>query len=638
MSNIINSITLENYRGFKEECELTLAGINNITFLVGPNNSGKSLITRVLSIFKMDLHKFTTNIFPISYFQDSDFHDLQINKPVRLKFNINTQTFQETDILELRKLLKIDKVNLCIDIKKLVDGFYGYVYINGADDYTHHFENDSFKYKVNNKLSRTLDMEHNETENLCKILFTEVKKRILVFDSIRSFDRMQSDFYKNGSELIDWLHQEESKAEIRNARATVRGWLKSKFNLDEPTHVRADFKNKRLIFSFNDIDFSSDEIGTGYTMLYILLMELVRNQKELVMIDEIESHLQPGLIRILISLLRDYGRAQYVIATHSSTVMESASSEDILYRFNKKEGVCNFENFFRSTTQLGKFREVCNELGVIPGDALLSNTVIWVEGPSEMFWIRAWMKHYFPIYKKKNGVEGNLIEGLHYNILMTGGSNISHYSFQEGELSLEILEEEELLKVLKVNPNPFVIIDSDNSKVESAKFQRMIRIAQDLNKINKLNPKFEQQCMENISQDNISSVINLWILKGRELENYAHPQLLKDFYEERASQRASLITGVDLCADWDVFHRENGAGKLLEDRGVTRVAKKSGTLIHKNDFARYVFQNLKPVHFDKEPVGMKKPNQEMLEDLINNLDKILNYILTINNIKKSIYA
>ena len=112
---------------------------------------------------------------------------------------------------------------------------------------------------------------------------------------------------------------------------------------------------------------------------------------------------------------------------------------------------------------------MCNDLGVIPGDALLCNVVVWVEGPSEMFWIRSWLKHYLPLYKKNHKV-GNLIEGLHYTILMTGGSNISHLSFNEDEIPIEHIEEDNLLKVLKVNPNPFVIVDSDNASHTSKNF------------------------------------------------------------------------------------------------------------------------------------------------------------------------
>ncbi|MGR6010998.1 AAA family ATPase [Bacillus paranthracis] len=94
------------------------------------------------------------------------------------------------------------------------------------------------------------------------------------------------------------------------------------------------------------MEFSSQEVGTGYTMLYILLIEIIRSKKDLIIIDEIESHLQPGLVRLLINLIRNHGESQYIIATHSAPVMETAKGEDILYRFNKKDGMCKFENFF----------------------------------------------------------------------------------------------------------------------------------------------------------------------------------------------------------------------------------------------------------------------------------------------------
>lgn len=637
MSKIINSILLKNYRGFKDECTLSLAEKNNLTLLVGPNNSGKSLIARIFSVFRVQLTDSHKNIFEINHFQDSDFHNLDVNSPVLIKLNINTQSFEGRTEPELVWLSKISNVDLCIEIRKVDNRFLGCVFISDGENHSHQFneELNRFEFQYENLLSEKLMINVNETESLCKQLFLEIQNQILVFDSIRSFDRMESDFYKNGSELINWLHQGASQAEIKNVRQKVRVWLKNFFNLDEPVSVKADKEKKRLIFTFDDMEFSSDEVGTGYTMLYILLAEIVRNKKEFIIIDEIESHLQPGLVRLLINLVREFGNAQYIIATHSSTVLESANAKDILYRFSKTGGVCTCENFFRNAGGIAKLREVCNELGVVPGDALLSNTVIWVEGPSEMFWLRAWLKNYFPIYKDEHGIECNLIEGLHFSILMTGGSNIAHYGFQEGEVPVDLIEEEELLKVLKINPNPLVIIDSDNTGEGTAKFQRMIRIAKELNEINKTHPKFKEHFIEEICASNFSEVVNLWVLKGRELENYAHPQLLKDFYTARSSYPASKITGVESCQDWDVFDSQVGAGNILEVRGLTNVAKSSGTLIHKNDFARFVFRKLEPIHFQlKNDIGMEEPNQDMLEDLTKSLDKIISYIIKVNGIKQ----
>lgn len=634
MTKLINFITFRNYRGFSEECTLELADEKNMTILVGPNNSGKSLITRAFSIFKENISQFNSHVFNTKHIQDSDFHNFDVESPIIFKFNINTQVFMDRQEPELVKLLRIPNIFLCFEIRKINGNFLCCIYLGNDSDFTYEFDETrgQFSYKPMNQLSETLEMDQHESEHLSKKLYLEIQSRVLAFDAIRSFDRTESDFYKNGSELINWMHEQQSQAEIRNCRRKVREWLKNVFNLDDPSTVTANIEKRQLMFTFNDNQFSSDEIGTGYTMLYILLMELVRNKKEIVIIDEIESHLQPGLVRLLIQLIKEHGDSQYIIATHSSTVLESATGDDILYRFNKEGEICSFENFFRNSKSLGKFREVCNELGVIPGDALLSNSVIWVEGPSEMFWLRAWLKVYLPIYKRKNKIECNLIEGMHFSILMTGGSNISHYGFEEGEVSVELIEEDEVLKVLKINPNPFVIIDSDNTGVNTAKFQRMLRIANELNYINQFNPKFKHQCLSTIDEHSLDQITNLWILNGRELENYAHPQLLKEFYTKRSSSVSSKITGVKKCSDWNVYSTSHGVGHLLEQRGIKGIAKASGTIIHKNDFARFVFRSLNSDHFEITPNNIEKPNADMINELKKNLDKIISYLIKINNL------
>ncbi|WP_338749487.1 ATP-binding protein [Bacillus sp. FJAT-52991] len=635
MSRFINSVSLKNYRGFEDEAVIEFANINNITFLVGPNNSGKSLITRAFSILKYNVSGTFSNKFSLEDFQDSDFNNLNIESPITLEFDINTSVFNGSQIVELVKILPWSTIKLCIEVRKINGNFVCCLKLGKENSYSHEFDKskNDFIYNSSNPLSSSLGMSKDEIEMLCKTMYIEVSSRVMVFDAIRSFDRRESDFYKNGSEILKWLHENRSQAEIGRCKKQVREWLKNVFNLDDPSEVVADIEKKQLKFTFDYFQFSSEEIGTGYTMLYILLMEIVRNKKEIILIDEIESHLQPGLVRQLIQLIRTHGNSQYVLATHSPTVLECADKEDILYRFNKNDGKCNFENFFRNNEGINKFREVCNELGVIPGDALLSNTVIWVEGPSEMFWLRAWLKAYYPIFKENNDIENNLIEGLHYSILLTGGSNIGHYGFAEQETPIEILEEELVLKVLKVNPNPFVVVDSDNAAIGSAKHERMIRIGEELNQINSLNPILRENCLADINSDNVKEVINLWILEGKELENYVHPQLLKNFYTERSSQRASKITGINSEIDWDVYSQTQGVGEILESRGISGVKKDSGTIIHKNDLARYIFRNLGSIYFQESPSEIEKPNGEMLADLKRNLDKLISYILTINNIK-----
>jgi hypothetical protein len=212
-------------------------------------------------------------------------------------------------------------------------------------------------------------------------------------------------------------------------------------------------------------------------------MEIVRNKKTLFIIDKIESHLQPGLIRKLMSIIKSHRGAQFIISTHSAIVMETATADDHLYRTQKVSRECNISGFFRrqsgNPNGVKIAREVSNELGVIPGDALLTNCVIWVEGPSEMFWLRTWLKNYLEKLRTDGSINFSILGGLHYSILRTGGSTISNYSFDEGEQDVQSIDEDLLLKVLRVNPNPFVMIDSASTR--SKKALRQLRIARELN-------------------------------------------------------------------------------------------------------------------------------------------------------------
>lgn len=640
MEKLINKIYIKHYRGFKtdEELCLELSEPQKISFLVGPNNSGKSLITRLFSVFNFSMVGRGDDYFnDTALYTDHDYFELNTSDPLEFRFEINSRSIRSTDP-DLARLRSIPELSLCIKVIKNKDRSNLCVYLKAGQIESHNFTvdpQDKLVHRYNEKFSQYAKMSKDESRRSCIQLYEELKKKILVFDSIRAFDRINgSSFFVSGSGLIEWIEKNVNPGEIIAVKRKVKNWLSYDFNLEAPQYVGADKNDKTLTFEFEDyLKLSSKEVGTGYTMLYILLAEIARNTKEIIIIDEIESHLQPGLIRILMKIIRNHGSAQYIIATHSPTVMESSIEGDLLYRFKKTGKNCSFEGFFRDhTTTSSKdakiLREVCNELGIVPGDALLSNTVIWVEGPSEVFWIRAWLNSYLPIYKTNNRLRSNLIEGLHYSILMTGGNSIAHLSFSENEMYLDEIEEEFPLHVLRVNPNPFVMIDSDNASTTSRKYRRMLQIAKELNEQNSLNASLDSY-PENELINNLSNIPNLWILKGRELENYVHPQLLKDFYIERSNQNSSKITGTENCVNWDPFSTTKGVGSLLEERGISHVSSKSGTIAHKDALARYVFNKCSLVHFEEKPNGILQPNPSMLIDLKKNLDKLITYIIKV---------
>lgn len=629
---LLNALYISGYRGFKNEQTLLLSNDYSITFLLGPNNSGKSLITRLLSMI-CSISISQEIDFKLKYeITDKDFYYLDTEKPINIKIDFAIEAFQNTGDPNFERISSFSNVKLCYDIYKRGDEYRCFTYLIVNDFASHSLRADHCEF--NSYFSM---LSKSDTEKTCIALHELVKKSILVFDPIRSFDRSSKLYFGvSGNELVEWMNQKKDTNELRKAKQYVRQCLTS-LNLDGPDHVFLEGKDT-LVFAFEDgLHLNPHEVGTGYAMLYILLMEIYKNQKKVIIIDEIESHLQPGLSRKLIEIIRSHD-IQFVIATHSPAIMETAKESDYLYRFKKMGKSCYCEGFFRNrrehfTNDAIILREVCNELGVIPADALLSNCVIWVEGPSELFWIRVWLKHFIPEYLNKEKIHSSLIEGLHYSILMSGGGLISNLAFVEEELFPDAIEEDDKLCVLRVNPNPFVIIDSDNTKPTSEKFKRCLRIANELNQQNKIHPYFSGSTVETITcRNEIDNVCNLWLLKGKELENYAHPQLLKEFYTDLSNKKNSKVVVPSGMYDWNVYSETKGAGYILEQRSLQGVAE-SQAIKHKIPLARFVFNNFANVHLQEDPVGIEKPSVEMLADLKSNLTKLLDYIITVNDLR-----
>lgn len=639
MSYFIKQVDIEHFRGLKNRQSISLAKRNHATFVVGPNNSGKSLLARVMRLFQYDLdgHK-NTKVFLADKITDNDFFNLDTSKPIIIEFTIDNMILAKYNDPQLNKLSGYSETIMIMQIHKCGRQYLGSICLNVNNICSHNVENrnQSLEVTFNPAFFNMTNITDEETTKITNALYKIFKESVMVFDPIRAFDRSgETSLTVSGFELVKWLNEEEHLSEKRHAKDRVKYYIEKQLHLDSPVAVTSKVSQKELVFTFNgNMELSSNEVGTGYTMLYILLMELVRNTRMLFIIDEIESHLQPGLVREIMKVIKSIGSAQFIISTHSPIAIESATEGDYLYRSQKVNGECSYTGFFKhieSDHSGAKIaREVCNELGVLPGDVLLSNCIIWVEGPSEVFWLRTWLKTYCEYLINERKLDNYLLEGLHYSLLMTGGSSISHYAFEEEVISLNDIQEDSLMKVLKVNPNPFVIIDSDHADKKSKKYKRFIRIASELHRQNQTYPWMKGELVDVSSiEDHFDRIPNLWILSGKELENYAHPELLQKFYINREQQSASKITGASTLTDWNVYSETDGPGRILEGRGLTNISTSSGAIKHKDEFARFMYNNFEIKHLLKQSI-IPHPDAAMIDDLIKGLDKIIAYVKKVN--------
>lgn len=130
-----------------------------------------------------------------------------------------------------------------------------------------------------------------------------------------------------------------------------------------------------------DVAVPLSEAGTGIgQVLAIAYVVLTSDRPQTIIIDEPQSFLHPSASRKLIEFLKSYAQHQYVIATHSPTIISATNPGTItLVRFGETES---------AVEQLDAAREkgvqaTLTELGVRLSDVFGADSILWVEGRTE---------------------------------------------------------------------------------------------------------------------------------------------------------------------------------------------------------------------------------------------------------------
>ncbi len=123
------------------------------------------------------------------------------------------------------------------------------------------------------------------------------------------------------------------------------------------------------------------ESGTGIgQVLAILYGVLTSDRPQTIIIDEPQSFLHPGAARKLIEFLKMYPQHQFIIATHSATIIAAANPQTIT--------LATFEDAESTLQQLNVDAEkgiqrTLMELGIRLSDLFGADNILWVEGRTE---------------------------------------------------------------------------------------------------------------------------------------------------------------------------------------------------------------------------------------------------------------
>jgi len=131
----------------------------------------------------------------------------------------------------------------------------------------------------------------------------------------------------------------------------------------------------------DDLAIPLSESGTGIGQVLAMLYVVVTSDSpRIILIDEPQSFLHPGAVRVLLDILRSYPQHQYLITTHSPDVI-SGSDADALFLVKKEVGVSRVERIEKKAQST--WRIFLAEVGVRLSDVFGANAVLWVEGKTE---------------------------------------------------------------------------------------------------------------------------------------------------------------------------------------------------------------------------------------------------------------
>lgn len=132
-----------------------------------------------------------------------------------------------------------------------------------------------------------------------------------------------------------------------------------------------------------DLAVPLSESGTGISQVLAMLYVLVTaDTPRTIIIDEPNSFLHPGAVRVLVDILRDHSNHQYIITTHSPELI-SASNPSTVHVLRRSQGQTQVNSI--DTREARQLRELLAEVGSRFSDVFGAENVLWVEGPTEQF-------------------------------------------------------------------------------------------------------------------------------------------------------------------------------------------------------------------------------------------------------------
>ncbi|MGG1520209.1 AAA family ATPase [Paenibacillus oryzisoli] len=574
-----------------------LPNLSKINIFVGENNSGKSVFLRKLfSLTDLVFYPSTIVIDSINELKKR-MRDEVVQILNEYKIDDYEGIKQSIDFIEKIEKIDINKDHLT-RIMNVVSKLErpspdGVIFYNGAMVRDLPIGNKDELVKKIKNLGNTLKYQLQENREEISFDF-----RRIYFPSLRGLrplsktndlnlerthkDYFDKDFFQmfqrlsifSGYKMYDWIQELRlSKYEKRERLDRYEVFLSKEFFGGKKVELTADRDSDVLLIKIGDEkEQPIYNLGDGIQTIIIFTFPLFiyQNEKLLVFIEEPEISLHPGLQRRLIEILynsEEFKNTQFFFTTHSNHFLDLTLdySQISVYTFRKLLG----EKVGKEIPSNFIVENVSNEnhsaleiLGVKNSSVFLSNCTIWVEGITDRYYVR----HYLKLYQEylKLGEKEILREDYHFSFVEYSGNNITHWSFLDDET-----DEDGAFKSMDVGKlcsKLFLITDKDSER----KLSRQ--------------KKLEQKLQE-----------RYYCLDCKEIENLLKLDVLKKVIAEYEYLEIEELEFTSVFTEDNYKNEYLGSfieGKLINKQRRGSYAQESGTIKDKVKFCEKAIKHI----------------------------------------------
>ncbi len=505
----MHDISLYNFRSISES-GIHISEIKQVNLFIGKNNSGKSNILKFIYHLSLALNK--KEAFPDGL---NDKH-YRSSEPTTITLHIDLKFLKfPTTFVTSNQSTNYRRV--AIEYNDILGATIDFSMNTSNMESTISNKNYPLSDEASNMLSGHFNVPHHTGT------IQETMSRYFNGIASKEFKRLFHDviyipeirFIKEGVEIVpsnSTLKSQNIISELNKMKNPHSGEEQKKVQftqivnsikdlLDiEDLDIEIPYSVSEIILKTGNKRLSLSHYGSGIHELIILCCGILLHPEAIILLEEPELHLHPHLQRKFMKFLLKT-KNTYFVSTHSNNFLDMTNKLVSVYHVELESNLSTITLCDTSAKSLSAIQD----LGYKASDLLQSNCIIWVEGPSDRYYIQRW----FELKDVK------FIEGIHYSIMFYGGKLLSHLS-----LDLDYISNE-LIPLLKINKNAFVIIDSDKKGSK--------------NTINETKRRIETE----IGTD------KCWITKGKEVENYLHVDVINKWLASKSIKSTISDTDFD---------------------------------------------------------------------------------------------